>query len=117
VCCGGSSILSEARRWDLPVEHSGIDIHVCCVPPVEATDPIRRSPFSPFPAHVLIVSVMNTLDLARIVMVTAALTSLLYFGMSCGLHYWIFIGLFFLFNDLITEQALILLHSRCSFGD
>jgi hypothetical protein len=37
---------------------------------------------------------MDRLDLARIVMVTAPLTSLLDFGMSCGLHYWIFVGLF-----------------------
>ena len=25
-------------------------------------------------------------------------------GMSCGLHCWIFVGLFFLFSDLITNE-------------
>ena len=50
---------------------------------------------------------MDRLDLARMVMVIGPLTSLLDFGMSCGLHCWII----FLFSDLITEQALILLHA------
>ena len=31
VCCGGSGVLLEARRWVFPVER-GIGIHVCHVP-------------------------------------------------------------------------------------
>ena len=48
----------------------------------------------------MIVSVMDRLDLAGIVMVTAPLTSLLDLGMSCGLHCWIFVGL--LFSSVIS---------------
>jgi len=32
VCYGGSSVLSEARRRGLPVEHGGISVRVRCEP-------------------------------------------------------------------------------------
>ena len=32
VCCGGSGILLEARRWVFPVEHGSISVHLCRVP-------------------------------------------------------------------------------------
>ena len=32
MCCGGSSILLEARRRGLLVEHGGIGVRVRCVP-------------------------------------------------------------------------------------
>ena len=31
MCCGGSSVLLEARWRGLPVERGGIGIRVCCV--------------------------------------------------------------------------------------
>jgi hypothetical protein len=32
VCCGGSDVLLEARRWGFPVERGGIGVRVRCVP-------------------------------------------------------------------------------------
>ena len=32
VCCGGSGVLLEARRWVFPVDCGSIGIHVHCVP-------------------------------------------------------------------------------------
>ena len=32
MCCGGSSVLLEARWWGLPMERGATGVHVHCVP-------------------------------------------------------------------------------------
>jgi hypothetical protein len=41
VCCGGSDVLLEARRWGLPVECGGIGVKVIRTGP--EIEPVRSS--------------------------------------------------------------------------